>query len=61
MIRLSPHLKTEELLSTFAICCWMPLLKLGSLEFAERHWTEYGEILTDEEVNAMDWSTKVNY
>ena len=36
---------------------------------AEFHWTEiiqvvarqYGEILTDEQVNAMDWSTKVNY
>ena len=33
------------------------------------HWTEiihvvahqYGEILTDEQVNAMDWSAKVNY
>ena len=36
---------------------------------AEFHWTEiiqvgarqYGEILTDEQVNAMDWSTKVNH
>ena len=36
---------------------------------AEFHWTEtiqvvachYGQILTDEQVNAMDWSTKVNY
>ena len=36
---------------------------------AEFHWTEIiqvvacqdGEILTDEQVNAMDWSTKVNY
>ena len=36
---------------------------------AEFHWTEiiqvfagqYGEILTDEQVNAMDWSTTVNY
>ena len=36
---------------------------------AEFHWTDiiqvvacqYGEILTDEQVNAMDWSTKVNY
>ena len=35
----------------------------------EFHWTEiiqvvarqYGEILTDEQVNAMAWSTKVNY
>ena len=55
----------------------MSLLKLGSLEItlslscstAEFYWTEiiqvvprhYGEILTDEQVNAMDWSTKVNY
>ena len=36
---------------------------------AEFHWTEiiqvvahhYGKILTDEQVNAIDWSTKVNY
>ena len=36
---------------------------------AEFHWTEiiqvvarqYGEILSDEEVNGMDWSTKVKY
>ena len=36
---------------------------------AEFHWTEiiqviacqYGGILTNEQVNAMDWSTKVNY
>ena len=40
-----------------------------SCSAAEFHWTEiiqvvacqYGEILTDEQVNAMDWSTKVNY
>ena len=25
MIRFSPHLKTEELLSTFTICCWMSI------------------------------------
>ena len=77
MIRFSPHLKTEELSSTFTICCWMSLLKLGSLGFtlflscsaAEFHWTEiiqfvarqYGEILTDEPVNAMDQSTQVIY
>ena len=42
---------------------------LLSCSAAEFHWTEiiqvvarqYGEILTDEQVNAMDWSTKVNY
>ena len=36
---------------------------------AEVHWTEiiqfvacqYREVLTDEQVNPMDWSTKVNY
>ena len=36
---------------------------------AEFHWTEmiqvvtcqYGHTLTDEQVNAIDWSTKVNY
>ena len=36
---------------------------------AEFHWTEtiqivahqYGETLTEEQVNAMDWSPKVNY
>ena len=36
---------------------------------AEFHWTEiiqvvarqYGQTLTDEQVNEMDWSTKVNY
>ena len=40
-----------------------------SCSAAEFHWTEiiqvvarqYGEILTDEQVNAMNWSTKVNY
>jgi len=48
--------------------------KLDSLVFipsftAEFHWTEviqivasqYGETLTNEEVNAKDWSTKVSY
>ena len=36
---------------------------------AEFHWTEiiqvvarhYGQTLTDEQVNAMDWNKKVNY
>ena len=36
---------------------------------AEFHWTEiiqvvahqYGQTLTDEQVNVMDWSTKVSY
>ena len=40
-----------------------------SCSIAEFHWTEiiqvvarqYGELVTDEQVNAMDWSTKVNY
>ena len=40
-----------------------------SCSAAEFHWTEiiqfvarqYGEILTDEQVNTMDWSTTVNY
>ena len=40
-----------------------------SCSAAKFHWTEiiqvvacqYGEILTDEQVNAMDWRTKVNY
>ena len=40
-----------------------------SCSAAEFHWTEiiqivarqYGEILIDEQVNAMDWRTKVNY
>ena len=40
-----------------------------SCSAAEFHWTEiiqvvachYGEILTDEQVNAIDWSTKINY
>ena len=40
-----------------------------SCPVAEFHWTEiiqvvshpYGEMLTDEQVNAMDWSTKVKY
>ena len=40
-----------------------------SCSAAEFHWIEiiqvvacqYGEILTDEQINAMDWSTKVNY
>ena len=40
-----------------------------SCSVAEFHWTEiiqvvarqYGELVTDEQVNAMDWSTKVNY
>ena len=71
-------LKTEELHSTFTICCWMSLLKLGSLECtlffftcsaAKFHWAEviqvvgcqYGQALTDEQINAMDWSTKVHY
>ena len=44
---------------TFFLIC-------SALEF---HWTEiiqvvacqYGQKLTDELVNAMDWSTKVNY
>ena len=34
MIRFSPPLKTEELLSTSTICFWMFLLKLGSLGYA---------------------------
>ena len=42
---------------------------LLSCSAAEFHWTEiiqvvarqYGEILTDEQVNAMDQSTKINY
>ena len=40
-----------------------------SCSIAEFHWTEiiqvvarqYGELVTDEQVNAMDWTTKVNY
>ena len=40
-----------------------------SCSAAEFHWTDiiqfvarqYGKILTDEQVNTMDWSTTVNY
>ena len=78
MIRFSPHLKTsQELLSTFTICCLLDVLaKIRKFEIytffltcsaAEFHWTEiihvvacqYAEILTDQQVNAMDWSTNV--
>ena len=52
----------------FQMCCWMSLLKAASLEFTCSSWVVLllnsiglKEILTDEQVNAMDWSTKVNY
>ena len=77
MIRFSPYLKTEELLSTFTMLLDVlaKIRQFGVHTFfltcaaAEFHRTEtiqviacqYVEILTDEHVNAVDWSAKENY
>ena len=77
MIRFSPYLKTEELLSTFTMLLNVlaKMRQFGVHTFsltcaaAEFHRTEtiqviacqYVEILTDEHVNAVDWSAKENY
>ena len=77
MIRFSPYLKTEELLSTFTMLLNVlaKIRQFGVHTFfltcaaAEFHRTEtiqviacqYVEILTDEHVNAVDWSAKENY
>ena len=64
--------KTSENFHTnFTTFSWMLLLRLGFLicYAAEFHWTEItqvvshhcGDKLIDEQVNVMDWSTKVNY
>ena len=77
MIRFSPYLKTEELLSTFTMLLDVlaKIRQFGVHTFfltcaaTESHRTEiiqvvacqYVEILTDEHVNAVDWSAKENY
>ena len=77
MIRFSPYLKTEELLSTFTMLLDVlaKIRQFGVHTFfltcaaAEFHRTEtiqviacqYVEILTDEHVNAVDWSVKENF
>ena len=33
--------------------CWTEITQVNA--------RQYGELLTDEQVNVMDWSTKVNY
>ena len=57
-------LKVLAKIRQFGVCTFF--LTCSAAEF---HWTEiirilahqYKEILTDEQVNEMDWSTKVNY
>ena len=63
----SLYFLSEELFSTFTICCWMSLLKLGSLGYTLSSWLalqwakiiqvvarQCGQTLTDEQVNTMD-------
>ena len=77
MIRFSPRLKTgtPQYFYNILLDVLAKIRQFGVYTFfltcsaAEFHWTEiihivarqYGETLTDEEVNSVDWGTKMIY